>query len=82
MSKEKMEAIREQQKHLAVLHRNKKLLKINVIILSVGLALSFIGRESIGEPVLWLGIIIFVYTFITNYNARSALKKLKGPISK
>ena len=76
MKKEKKETLQEQQKHLAVLHRNKKLLKINVVILSVGLALSYLGQETIGEPILWLGIIIFGYTLVTNYAARSALKKL------
>ncbi|KXS41460.1 hypothetical protein HWN40_08360 [Methanolobus zinderi] len=76
MKKEKKETIREQHKNLAVLHRNKKLLKINVIILSLGLALSYFGQEEIGEPMLWLGIIIFVYTLVSNYIARSALKKL------
>lgn len=76
MKKEKKETIREQHKNLAVLHRNKKLLKINVVILSLGLALSYFGQEEIGEPMLWLGIIIFVYTLVSNYIARSALKKL------
>jgi len=76
MKKEKKETLQEQHKNLAVLHRNKKLLKINVIILSLGLVLSYFGQEEIGEPMLWLGIIIFVYTLVSNYIARSALKKL------
>ncbi|MBN2110676.1 MAG: hypothetical protein JW705_06270 [Methanosarcinaceae archaeon] len=76
MKQEKMEALREQHKNLAVLHRNRKLLKINLIILSIGLALSYLGNEEIGEPVIWLGILIFVYTLVSNYMARSALKKL------
>lgn len=75
MKIEKKQALQEQQRNIAILHRNRKLLKINLIILSLGLALSYLGREEIGEPLLWLGIIIFVYTLATNYIARSALKK-------
>ncbi|MDW7731281.1 MAG: hypothetical protein SCH66_02500 [Methanolobus sp.] len=76
MKKEKRETLQEQHRNLAILHRNKKLLKINLIILSAGLALSYLGKEGIGEPMLWLGILIFTYTFVSNYMARSALKKL------
>lgn len=76
MKKEKRETLQEQHRNLAILHRNKKLLKINLIILSAGLALSYLGKEGIGEPILWLGIIIFAYTLVSNYIARSALKKL------
>jgi hypothetical protein len=75
MKTEKKQLIQEKQKHIAILYRNRKLLRINLLILSAGLALSYF-EHKIGEPLLWLGITIFVYTLITNYNARSALKKL------
>ncbi|TGC07906.1 hypothetical protein [Methanolobus halotolerans] len=76
MKKEKKETLQQRQGNLAILHRNKKLLKINVIILSIGLALSYLGQDKFGEPLLWLGIVVFTYTLVTNYIARSALKKL------
>lgn len=76
MKKEKQQALQEKQRNIAILYRNRKLLKINVLILSIGLALSYLGNEGIGQPLLWLGIIIFVYTLVTNYTARAALKKL------
>jgi hypothetical protein len=75
MKTEKKELIQERQKHIAILYRNRKLLRMNLLILSAGLALSYLEYE-IGEPLLWLGIIIFGYTLVTNYTARSALKKL------
>ncbi|MDI3539306.1 MAG: hypothetical protein PWQ52_429 [Methanolobus sp.] len=77
MKKEKQQALQEKQRNIAILYRNRKLLKINVIILSLGLALSYFeDYRGIGEPLLWLGIIIFVYTLVSNYMARAALKKL------
>lgn len=76
MNLEKKELMKERQKHIATLYRNKALLKINVLILSFGLALSYIGKEVIGKPLLWAGIGIFIYTMVSNYTARAALKKL------
>jgi hypothetical protein len=76
MKTEKKQSMQEKQRHIAVLYRNRKLLKINLLILSAGLALSYLGREGIGEPLLLVGIIVFGYTLATNYIARSALKKL------
>ncbi|WP_292464699.1 hypothetical protein [Methanolobus sp.] len=75
MKTEKKQVSQEKQKNIAILYRNRKLIRINLLILSFGLALSYLEYE-IGEPLLWLGIIIFVYTMVTNYIARSALKKL------
>ncbi|WP_407356974.1 hypothetical protein [Methanolobus sp. WCC5] len=75
MKKEKKQMMNERQKHIAILRSNRQLLKINVLILSIGLALSYLGHEKIGEPVLWIGIIIFIYTTITNLIARKNLKK-------
>ena len=75
MKTEKKQLTQERQKHIAILYRNRKLLRINLLILSAGLALSYLEYQ-IGEPLLWLGIIVFVYALITNYTARSALKKL------
>jgi hypothetical protein len=80
MKTEKKQVMQEKQKNIAILYRNRKLIRINLLILSSGLALSYLEYEimgyKIGEPLLWLGIIIFVYTLVTNYIARSALKKL------
>ncbi len=75
MKKEKKNNMNERQKNIAILLRNKQLLKFNVLILGAGLALSYVGRESIGEPLIWLGIIIFGYTTITGFSARKHLKE-------
>ncbi len=74
MKEEKKMLVDKRQKNIAVLRRNKKLLKINVLILSVGLALAYIGQESTGEPLIWLGIIIFIYTMLSGFFAKRELK--------
>jgi hypothetical protein len=75
MNKEKKYIIHERQRYIGIIHRNQKLLKINVLILSAGLALSYLGYEKIGEPILWLGIIIFGYTAFTSFMAKKQLKQ-------
>lgn len=76
MKQKKREHMLERQKHMVTLYRNRRLLKINVLILSFGLALSYIGKDVIGKPLLWAGIGIFIYTMVSNYTAKVALKKL------
>ncbi|WP_340818557.1 hypothetical protein [Methanolobus sp. WCC4] len=74
MNKNKKQIVYEREKHVSVLRRNRQLHKVNILILSIGLALSYIGYEGIGEPILWLGIITFAYTTVTSFNARKQLK--------
>lgn len=73
MNKRKM--ISERQKNIAILRRNKQLLKVNVLILSAGLALSILGYKEVGDPILWLGVIIFAYTTVTGMMAKKQLKQ-------
>ncbi len=75
MNQDKKQELYEKQKCIATLHRNKQILRVNVLILSIGLALSYIGEEMIGEPILWLGIIIFGYTTYSNITTRKKLKQ-------
>lgn len=74
MNQDKKQDLYEKQKCMAILHRNKQMLRVNVLILSIGLALSYIGKEVIGEPILWLGIIIFAYTTYSNITTRKKLR--------
>ncbi|WP_342305363.1 hypothetical protein [Methanolobus sp. ZRKC5] len=75
MNKEKKYKMNEKQKYIGIILRNRKLLKINVLVLSVGLGLSILGRDDIGEPIIWLGIIIFGYTTFTSFMAKKQLKQ-------
>ena len=65
------------QKYLAIVRRNKKINKVNIVILAVGLLLTFTNYNVIGNQVIWLGVIIFVYTFGSNIIARTGIRKVK-----
>lgn len=73
----KKDQLHAKQRYIAILKTNKQLTRINVIILSIGLALSYLGKDAIGTPLLWTGIIVFIYTMSSNLIARRSLKKLK-----
>ncbi|WP_319507967.1 hypothetical protein [uncultured Methanolobus sp.] len=75
MNKEKKHIVHEKQKYISIIYRNRKLLKVNVLILSIGLALSYLGYEDMGEPIIWLGIIIFGYAALSSYMAKKQLKQ-------
>ncbi len=74
MKKAKKNIMSKRQRYITIINRNRQLLKVNILILSIGLALSYLDYV-IGEPILWLGIIIFVYTTVSTFMARSQLKK-------
>ena len=65
------------QKYLAIVGRNKKINKANIVILAVGLLLTFIDYKEVGNQVIWLGIMIFVYTLGSNIIARSGMRKVR-----
>ncbi|MBN2487552.1 MAG: hypothetical protein JXA98_00840 [Methanosarcinaceae archaeon] len=76
MKTEKKENMLAKQKYIAILKRNKQINKVNIFILAAGLLLSLVGYKVIGEQVLWLGIIIFIYTMGSNLIARTQMRKL------
>ena len=73
----KKDKLKSKQRYIAILKTNKQLARINVIILSIGLVLSYLGKDTVGIPLLWTGIIIFLYTISSNFMARRSLKNLK-----
>jgi uncharacterized membrane protein YadS len=77
MNKEKKNHMQSRQKNIAILKRNKGLLKVTILILGAGLSLTYLGRANIGDPLIWLGVIIFAYTMFTGMLARQQLKALK-----
>lgn len=77
MKQEKKENMIAKQRSAIIIKRNKKINKVNIIILAVGLMLTFTNYGEIGNQVIWLGVIIFVYTFGSNFIARSGMRKSK-----
>jgi len=77
MKPEKKENMIERQKYIAILVRNRKLTKVNMIILGSGLLLTLGGIEEIGSMIVWVGIVIFVFTLFSNLAAKRMLRILK-----
>ena len=77
MKPEKKENLIERQKYIAILVRNRKLTKVNLIILGSGLLLTLGGFEEIGSMIVWVGIVIFVFTLYSNLAAKRILRILK-----
>ena len=62
------------QRAVAILKRNKKINNVNIVILGVGLILSFTDHEVIGQNIILLGVLTFVYTVVSNYLARARVR--------
>lgn len=77
LKQEKKDNMVAKQKYSVIVNRNKKINKVNIVILAVGLLLTFTNYNVIGNQVIWLGVIIFVYTFGSNIIARAGMRKLK-----
>jgi hypothetical protein len=74
---EKKENILARQKYIAIMERNRRINKVNIFILTAGLLLTLVGYREIGDQILWLGIIIFVYLMVSNLIARTQMRKLR-----
>jgi hypothetical protein len=76
MKADKKENMIERQKYIAILVRNRKLTKINLIILGSGLLLTLARFEKVGSMIVWVGIVIFVFTLFSNLAAKRMLRNL------
>ena len=77
MKQEKKDNMVAKQRAAVILKRNKKISNANIVILAVGLILSFTDYEVIGRQIIWLGIITFVYTLVSNFIARAGARQKK-----
>jgi len=76
MKADKKENMIERQKYIAILVRNRKLTKINLIILGSGLLLTLARFEEVGSIIVWVGIVIFIFTLFSNLAAKRMLRNL------
>lgn len=67
---DKKERIIRKQKSRAILVRNKKINKINIFVLGVGLLLLLLGQNLAGNVLIWVGVGTFVYTQLSGSMAR------------
>ncbi|MDO9518537.1 MAG: hypothetical protein Q7J10_10905 [Methanosarcinaceae archaeon] len=77
MKQDKKDNMVAKQRAAVILRRNKKISNANIVILAVGLILTFTTYEVIGRQIVWLGIITFVYTLVSNFIARSGARQKK-----
>ena len=77
LKQEKKDNMVAKQRAAVILKRNKKISNANIVILAVGLILSFTDYEVIGRQIIWLGIITFVYTLVSNFIARAGARQKK-----
>lgn len=75
MKTEKKEYNVARQEYFEITKRNRKIAKIDMLILGTGLLLKYVGRADIGENFMWLGFILLVYVFGSNMMAKSELRK-------
>jgi hypothetical protein len=76
MKADKKENMIERQKYIAILVRNRKLTKINLVILGSGLLLTLARFEEVGSMIVWVGIVIFIFTLFSNLAAKRMLRNL------
>jgi hypothetical protein len=69
---EKKERIIRKHKSRSILVRNRKINRINIFILGIGLMLMFLGQNQVASILIWAGVAIYMYTALTNAFARRA----------
>jgi hypothetical protein len=66
MKSEKKDQITNEQQYKATVNRNRKISRVNIFILGAGLVLTLLDQIMIGTVLIYMGIIIFLFTLITN----------------
>ena len=67
---EKKEQMIQKQKSRVIIAKNKKVNKINMVILGAGLLLMLLGQNVAGNILIWIGVGIFVYTLLSSISSR------------
>lgn len=66
MKSEKKDQMTNEQQYKATVNRNRKISRVNIFILGAGLILTLLHQIVIGTVLIYMGIIIFLFTLITN----------------
>lgn len=67
---EKKKQMIQKQKSRVIIAKNKKVNKINMVILGAGLLLVLLGQNVAGNLLIWIGVGIFVYVQLSAIIAR------------
>jgi hypothetical protein len=72
---EKKENLVKMQAYKKVVDQNKKINKINLIVLAAGLLLTILGQEKVGSYLLWTGMFVLFITAISGILASGTLRR-------
>lgn len=75
MKNNKKNNLVERQRYQTLLKRNRKISQVNIFIIGSALVAHYAGYENIASPLLWLGIILLIYTIGSNLLIRHKIKK-------
>jgi predicted membrane protein len=72
---EKKENMVKMRAYKKVMGKNKKLNKINLVVLAAGLLLTVLGMKEVGNYLLWTGTFVFFITAMSGIFASGSLRK-------
>ena len=72
---EKKENLLRMRAYKKVMDKNKKVNKINLVVLAAGLLLTFLGMEEVGSYLLWVGMFVLLITRISGILASGSLRR-------
>lgn len=75
MKAEKKENMVKMRTYKKVRDQNKRVNKINLVVLAAGLLLTVLGMEKIGSYFLWTGMFVLLITGISGIFASGSLRK-------
>lgn len=75
MNAEKKENLEKMRVYKQTLEKNKKVNRINLIVLAAGIVLSVLGLK-IGDYLLWAGVFVFITTIFSSLFARWSMQKM------
>lgn len=75
MKAEKKDNMVKMRAYKKVINQNKRINKINFVILAAGLLLVVLGVQKVGNYLLWVGMFVFFITALSGIFASGSLRK-------
>lgn len=75
MNAEKKENLEKKRAYKKVVDQNKRINKINLVVLVAGLLLTVLGMEKAGNYLIWVGIFVLFITVISGILASGSLRR-------
>ncbi len=72
---EKKKNLAKMQAYNKVVSQNKRINKINLVVLAAGLLLTVLGMEKAGSYLLWTGMFVLLITAISGILASGSLRR-------